>query len=106
VLNIETNTVIELYDATFDKTTPCSRDVFVRVGGKKMEECIFIDEELQVFDGDEDEPLHSSTSSSELVPASTLQEEAPQATTSSTTVVEAPRVEGEIVSEQGAPSHI
>jgi hypothetical protein len=57
VLNIETNTIIELYDATFDKTTPYSRDVFVRVGGKKMEESIFIDEELHGFDGDEDEPL-------------------------------------------------
>jgi hypothetical protein len=30
----------------------------------------------------------------------------PQATTSSTAVVEASRVDGEIISEQGAPSHI
>jgi hypothetical protein len=36
-----------------------------------------------------DEPLLPSTSSPELVPASTLEAEAPQATTSSTTVVEA-----------------
>jgi hypothetical protein len=45
-------------------------------------------------------------SSPEHVPASTFEAEAPQATTSSTTVVEASRIEGEIISEQGAPSHI
>jgi hypothetical protein len=37
----------------------------------------FVDEQLQGFNGDEDEPLHPSTSSSELVPASTLEAEAP-----------------------------
>jgi hypothetical protein len=62
--------------------------------------------ELQGIDGDEDEPLLSSTSSPELVPASILEAEAPQATTSSTTVVEASWIEGEIISEQGAPSHV
>jgi hypothetical protein len=40
------------------------------------------------------------------VPACTLEAEAPQATTSFTVLVEASRVEGEISSEQGAPSHI
>jgi hypothetical protein len=71
-----------------------------------MEESIFVDGKLQGFDGDEDEPLHPSTSSSELVPAFTLEAEAPQATTSSTTAVEASRVEREIISEQDALSHI
>jgi hypothetical protein len=71
-----------------------------------MEESIFVDEELQIFDGDEDEPLHISTSSPELVLASTLEAEAPQTTTSSTAMVEASWVEGEIISEEGAPSHI
>jgi hypothetical protein len=71
-----------------------------------MEESIFIDEELQGFDGDEDDPLRPSTSSPEPVPTSTLEAEASQATTSSTTIVEASRVEGDIISEQGAPSHI
>jgi hypothetical protein len=71
-----------------------------------MEESIFIDEELQGFDGDEDDPLRPSTSSPESVPTSTLEAEASQATTSSTAVVEASRVEGDIISEQGAPSHI
>jgi hypothetical protein len=71
-----------------------------------MEESIFVDEGLQAVDGDEDEPLLPSTSSPEHVPASTLEAEAPQATTSSTIAVEASRVEGEIVSEPRAPSHI
>jgi hypothetical protein len=59
-----------------------------------MEKSIFVDEGLQGVDGDEDEPLLPFTSSPEVVPASTLKAEAPQATTSSTTVVEASRVEG------------
>jgi hypothetical protein len=46
VLNLETNTIVESYDVTFDKTTPYHRDVFECVGGKEMEERIFIDEEL------------------------------------------------------------
>jgi hypothetical protein len=71
-----------------------------------MEESTFVDEELQGFDGDEDEPLHLSTSSPELVPTSTLEAEAPQATTSLTVVVEASWVEGEIVSEHGPSSNI
>jgi hypothetical protein len=64
-----------------------------------MEENIFVDEELQGFDGDEDEQLHPSTSWLELIPASTLEADAPQTTTSSTVVVEASWVEGEIISE-------
>jgi hypothetical protein len=71
-----------------------------------MEESIFVDEELQGFNGDEDEPLLPFTSLYELFPASTLGVEAPQTTTSSTAALEASRVEGEIISEQGAPSHI
>jgi hypothetical protein len=38
-----------------------------------MEESIFVDEELQGFDGDEDDPLRPSTLSPESVPASTLE---------------------------------
>jgi hypothetical protein len=71
-----------------------------------MEESTFVDEGLQGVDGDEDEPLLPSTSSPESVPASTHEAEAPHATTSSTTAVEVSRVEGGIVSERGAPSHI
>jgi hypothetical protein len=106
VFNLETNTIVESYDVTFDETTPCPRDVFECVRDKEMEESIFVDEKLQYFDGDEDKPLHPSTSSPELVPAFTLQAEAPRATTSSTTVVEASRVEEKIISEQGSPSHV
>jgi hypothetical protein len=63
-----------------------------------MEEIIFVDDELQSFDRDEDEPLLLCTSSPELVPGSILEAEAPQATTSSKTAMEASRVEGEIIS--------
>jgi hypothetical protein len=71
-----------------------------------MEENIFIHEGLHGIDSDEDEPLHPFTSSPESVLTSTLEVEAPQATTSSTASVEASRIEGEIVSELGGPSHI
>jgi hypothetical protein len=106
VFNLETNTVLESCDLTFDEATPCPCDVFECAGDKDMEESIFVDEGLQVVDGDEDDPLLPSTSSPEHVPASTLEAEAPQATTSYTVAVEASRVEGEIISESGAPSHI
>jgi hypothetical protein len=71
-----------------------------------MNESIFVDEELHAFNGDEDDPLRHSTLSPEPVPAFTLEVEAPQATTSSTIAVELSRVEGEIISDQGALSHI
>jgi hypothetical protein len=89
VYNFETNTVVESCDVTFNKTAPCPRGVVECVGDKEMEESIFVDEGLQGVDGDEDEPLLPSTSSSKPVPASTLEAEAPQAITSSTAVVEA-----------------
>jgi hypothetical protein len=106
VFNLETNNVVESYDVTFDKTAPCPHDVFKCVGDKEMEESIFVDEELQGFNGDKHELLLPSTSSPELVSASTLEAETPQVTTSSTAAVEASRVEGKIISKQGAPSHI
>jgi hypothetical protein len=71
-----------------------------------MKENIFVDEELQGFDGDEDEPLLPSTSSPKLVPTSTLKAETPQPTTSSTVAVEASWVEEEIIFKQGTFSHI
>jgi hypothetical protein len=58
------------------------------------------------LDGDEDEPQHPSTSSLELVLASTLEAEALQATTSYTSALDVSRVEGEIIFEWGAPSHV
>jgi hypothetical protein len=91
---------------TFDETASYPHGVLECASDKKIEESIFVDEGLQGVDGDEDEPLLPSASSPELVFASTLEAEAPQATTSSTAVVEASWVEGEIVSEPGAPSHI
>jgi hypothetical protein len=106
VFNLKTNTVVELCDATFDEIAPCPRDVFECAGDKEMEENIFVDEELQSFDRDEDEPLFPSTSSSELVPTSTFETETTQATTSFTAAMNASRIKGEIISEQGAPSYI
>jgi hypothetical protein len=106
VFNLETNTVVESCDVTFDETATYPRDVFECAGDKEMEESVFVDEELQGFDGDEDDPLRPSTSSPEYVPTSTLEADAPQATTSSTATVEASRVEGEIISKLSAPSHI
>jgi hypothetical protein len=91
---------------TFDETAPCPCGAFEYAADKEIEERIFVDEGLHGIDGDEDEPLLPSTSSLEPVPTFTLKAEAPQATTSSTTAVEASWVEGEIVSEPRAPSHI
>jgi hypothetical protein len=99
VFNLETNTVVESCDVTFDETAPCPHDVFEWAGDKEMEESIFIDEELQGFEVDEDEPLLPSTLSPELIPTSTLEAEAPQVTTSSIAAVEASWVEEEIISE-------
>jgi hypothetical protein len=106
VYNLETNTVVEPCNVTFDKTASCPCDVFECAGDKEMDESIFVDEGLQGVNSDEDESLLPSTSSPELVPTFTLEAEAPQATTSSTAAVEASRVEGEIVSEPDAPSHV
>jgi hypothetical protein len=106
VYNFETNTVVESCDVTFSETALCPCGVFEYAGDKEMEGSIFVDEGLQGVDSGEDEPLLPSTSSLEPVPASTLEAEAPQATTSSTATVEVSRVDGEIVSEPGAPSHI
>jgi hypothetical protein len=36
VFNLETNTVVESYDVTFDETTPCPCDVFECVGDKEI----------------------------------------------------------------------
>jgi hypothetical protein len=91
---------------TFNETAHYPHGVIECAGDKEMEESIFVDEGLQGIDGDKDEPLFPSTSSPEHVPASTLEVEVPQATTSSTAVVEASQVDGEIISQTGAPSHI
>jgi hypothetical protein len=98
VFNLETNIVVKSCDVTFDESAPCPRDVFECAGDKKIEESFFVDEELQGFDSDEDDPLHPSTSSLEHIPTSTLEAEAHQVTTSSTAAVEVSRVEGKIIS--------
>jgi hypothetical protein len=94
VFNLDTNTVVESYDVIFDEAAPYPHEVFECACDKKMEESVFVDEELQGFEGDEDESLLPSISSPKLVSAFTLEAEAPQATTSFTVVVEASQVEG------------
>jgi hypothetical protein len=106
VFNLDTNTVVESCDVTFNETAPYPRDVFEYAGDKEMLESIIVDERLQGINGGEDEPLLPSTSSPELISASTLEAEAPHATTSSIAVVEASWVEGGIISEQDTSSHI
>jgi hypothetical protein len=64
VLNLETNIVVESCDVTFDETAPSPCDVFESASDKEMEDIIFVDEELQGFEGDEDEhiaPVHFIT---------------------------------------------
>jgi hypothetical protein len=77
VFNLETNTIVELCDVTFNETAPCPRDIFECAGDKEMEESFFVDEELHDVNGDEDDPLLPSTSSPDPVPASTLETESP-----------------------------
>jgi hypothetical protein len=77
VFNLETNTVVESWDVTFDETAHYPRDIFECAGDKEMKESIFIDEELHGIDGVENEPLLPSTSSPEPVPTSTLKVEDP-----------------------------
>jgi hypothetical protein len=47
VFNLETNTIVESCDVTFNEIAPYPRDVFECAGDKEMEKSIFIDEELQ-----------------------------------------------------------
>jgi hypothetical protein len=95
VLNLETNTVVESCDVTFDEIVPCPRDVFESVGDKEMDESIFVHGELHVFESDKDEHIAStSTSSPAPVPASTIEAETPQATTSSSVGVHVSGTEG------------
>jgi hypothetical protein len=46
VYNLETNTVVESCDVTFNEITHCPRDVFECAGDKEMKENIFVDEGL------------------------------------------------------------
>jgi hypothetical protein len=103
VYNFETNTDVESCDMTFDETTHCPRGVVECACDKEMEESIFVYEELQGVDGDEDDTLLPSTSSPEHVLASTLESDTPQATTSSTAVAETSRVEGRSTSSREPP---
>jgi hypothetical protein len=107
VLNLETNIIVESCDVTFDETAPCSCDVFRNAGDKEMKDNIFVDEDLQGIEGDEDEHItHASTLSHGPIFASTLEAKTHQVATSSSAGVYASWIEGEINFENGAPSHI
>jgi hypothetical protein len=47
----------------FDKTAPCPRDVLKCAGDREMKKSVFVYEEIQSFNHNEDEPLLLSTSS-------------------------------------------
>jgi hypothetical protein len=46
ICNLDTNTVVESCDVTFDETTPCPHGVLECAGDKEIEESIFVDEGL------------------------------------------------------------
>jgi hypothetical protein len=46
VFNLETNTIVESCDVTFDEIATCPHDVFECVGDMEMQENIFVNEEL------------------------------------------------------------
>jgi hypothetical protein len=106
VFNHETNTIVESCDVTFEETAPCPCDVFECAGNKKMEESIFVDEELHGLDGDEDEPLHQSTSSPELFLLSHLKQRLLRLLHLPQQRLRRHGLRGRIVSELGAPSHV
>jgi hypothetical protein len=53
---------MESYDVTFDESMPHANDIFETAGDMKMEESIFVDENLQTTIDDEDEQLLPSVS--------------------------------------------
>jgi hypothetical protein len=50
VFNLETNTVVESCDVTFDETAHCPHDVFECAGDKEMEDGIFLLVQIYVDD--------------------------------------------------------
>ena len=54
VLNLETNTIVESCDVTFDESNSCASNVVETAGNREMEESIFVEEDLQGLDDDDD----------------------------------------------------
>jgi hypothetical protein len=69
VFNLDTNTVVESCNVTFDETTPCPRGVFECAGDKEIEDSIIVDEELQGFNSDEYESLLPSLQETAELPS-------------------------------------
>ena len=57
VYNLDTNTIMESCDVTFDESTPCASSVFECAGDQEMSESIFVDGDLPALGDDEDDPL-------------------------------------------------
>ena len=79
VFNLDTNTIMESCDVTFDESTPCASSVFECAGDQEMSESIFIDGDLPALGDDEDDPLlPSTTPASELILLPLLQQKVRQ----------------------------
>ena len=63
IYNLDTNTIVEYCDVTFDESAPSAGSSFETAGDREMQESIFVDEDLQDFMDYEDVPLHPTTSS-------------------------------------------
>ena len=63
IYNLDTNTIVESSDVTFDESVPSAGNTFETAGDQEMQNNIFVDEDLQDFTDDEDIPLHPAASS-------------------------------------------
>ena len=120
IYNLDTHTIIESCDVTFNESAPSAGSLFETAGDREMQESIFVDEDLQDLTDDGDVPLHPAASSpTDIVPASTTGVEGPHAATSSSADIDpaspsasatapaAPATgEGEFQSRREAPRYI
>jgi hypothetical protein len=106
MFNLETNTIVESCDVTFDKTALCRHDVFECAGDKEMQDSIFVDQELHGFNCDEDEPLLPFTLSPSLFLLPHLNERFLRLLPLSQWQWRRHGWGGGIISEQRAPSHV
>ena len=99
--NLDTNTIMESCDVTFDESTPCASPILDCAGDQEMTESIFVDGDLLALGDNEDDPLLPTTTlTPELIPASSTPAEGPAVSTSTSAAFEpGPAVfEGKIIS--------
>ena len=103
VLNIDTNTIMESCDVTFNEPTPYANSFFECADDQEMSKSIFVDDNFSALGENEDGSLLPSTTPTSSTPA-----EYPVASTSTSATLElAPaQVEGEFTSRREAPQHI